>query len=317
MVPFAVIPVTVNNRDNVLVPTVYGPFFAASSSISIGLERITKDDLRIADKPLRLLEVLPGIHYYYRRTLTPLAWAVLLYEYVYVINMISGGTLDDTMRNSQCRYLFAHLLSEARCLLLVASKGGAWKADFSLNITTYATSWLSTILRINSIWILEVLLSLPDFLFNNLLLRLWYFNIRSSSSHTAVISPGHYDWYHQRSSNIISNIEEVMSYQDRYQCSMPVSQVVFHICKEMNEKHQSDAINRKMDKEKGMFVLDDVVIKRIYDTSLQSHGVHVGAACRSDMARAMFKLCLLFLLLLIIVYVIYYYIMIFDDTIEY
>lgn len=184
------------DRRNVLVPTVNCPFHA-SNALSIGLQRIAKEDIDIADKPLRLLEVLPGILFFYRKTLTPLSWGVLLYELLYSLNTLTGGTLADSLSDGEVRMVYASLLRECRGALRTAARSGAWRPDFSLCCTTSATIWLTSSGHVDACWLLEILLSAPDWLFNLARVGQWYFNVPCGSSVAGgmnlINSPGQID----------------------------------------------------------------------------------------------------------------------------
>lgn len=225
VIGFGVITSVVDRRE-VLVPTVNCPFHSANA-LSIGIQRIAKEDIDIADKPLRLLEVLPGIMFFYRKTLTPLSWGVLLYELQYAVNTITGGSLADTLSNRHARLLFASLLRESRLALRTAARNGAWRPDFSLSCTSSATIWLTSSGHVDACWLLEMLLSAPDWLFNTTRLGLWYFNVPAGSSMDGstgganlVISPGQCDLLAARLTCNSHTLKEIIEAGERVNSSM-------------------------------------------------------------------------------------------------
>jgi hypothetical protein len=233
VIGFGVVTAVVDRR-NVLVPTVNCPFHP-SNALSIGFQRIAKEDIEIADKPLRLLEVLPGILFFYRKTLTPLSWGVLLYELLYSLNTLTGGSLADTLADGEVRMVFASLLRENRMALRKAARNGAWRPDFSLSCSSSLTVWLTSSGHVDACWVLEMLLSAPNWLFNTARVGQWYFNVPLGSSKAGgmnlITSPGQCDLLTGRPTCNSRTLEEIIASGERVSSSMDITKALLESVK--------------------------------------------------------------------------------------
>jgi hypothetical protein len=113
--------VVVDPRTSAYISTVRSP--------GIIFERLSKEEVKVADGPLRLLETMK-LDINFRKTLTrktcfsrflkPLsfclfiafAWGVLVYENLYALNVLTKGTLSDTLSRREWRLIFALMVRE-------------------------------------------------------------------------------------------------------------------------------------------------------------------------------------------------------------
>lgn len=113
-------------------------------------------------------------------------------EHLYALNVITKGNLYDTLMDTKMRLLYAKMVRETLDLLVVAAKGGEWKADLTL-----LTSWLTPKL-------FELILALPFPIFY---IISWFFGLFPPAG---VISPGQYDLLEGRQSTVTQSLQEVV-----------------------------------------------------------------------------------------------------------
>ena len=97
----------------------------------IALERMTKEVNEVAGGPVNLIETI-GWEMLFRKILTPMGWGTLIYENLYALNAIAGGTLAETLSNSTTRNILADMVRDCRIALVTAAMGKGWKPDLTL-----------------------------------------------------------------------------------------------------------------------------------------------------------------------------------------
>ena len=204
-VGFAVVP---HPKNRAFVPTVRDP--------SILFERLDKEAERIAEGPCNLLECM-DVEVYYRKTLTPYTWGVLVWENLHSVNMLTGGSMLSTLRNPRARLILASMVREAAQTLRHAARGGDWKPDFLL---------LSEML---SPRLFELLLCLPTQLF---LLLLALFGLTPQAE--GLMSPMLIDHLEGRKSCNETQLGEIVTTADRYNCIIPVSTAVYKVISDLD-----------------------------------------------------------------------------------
>jgi ketopantoate reductase len=118
------------------------------------IERMGKEIEDVADGPCRLLEAT-GMDIQFRKNVSPTMWGMLVFEHIYALNALSGGTIADTLVDSRWRAIYAHMVRESKDTLVMAGREG-WKVDMTLILDAVFVS---------SIWAFEMLLVLPTPLF--------------------------------------------------------------------------------------------------------------------------------------------------------
>jgi len=181
----------------------FGAVQATVGSPALLLERITKEALKTADGPTRLLEQMQ-VDCFFRKTLTPCSWGVLVYENLYVLNILSKGTLMHTLSKREWRLILALMIRESYKILDKAARGGKWKPDLLL-INANVTPWR-----------LELLLVLPDLLFWP---ACWALGLLPPA---ALMSPGQLDLAQGRKSMLDWHFAEMVMAGDRHRYEAPV-----------------------------------------------------------------------------------------------
>lgn len=203
----------------VVIDPKYSAFIATAQAPSIVYARLSKEEVAIADQPLRLLEAMP-LQVYFRKFLTPQAWGLMVYEHLHVLNILTRGTLQETLANREWRLLYALLIRESNEVLCCAARGGVWKPDLLL-----MTSWLSPKL-------LELLVIMPDPLFS---LLFWALGLLPAQG---VISPGQLDLAEGRRTMACVNLQELVDVGKRNGQPCPLSELVLR-CLQQVEAGQS------------------------------------------------------------------------------
>lgn len=197
-VGFSVIP---HPKTNALVPTCKTPV--------IILERLDKDIEKIAIGPVNLIEYM-GIEIYSRKQLTPYTWGVLLWENIHCINLLTGGTLYETICNTQARLVLASMMRECLLTLTKGAGSGKWKAE----------------LLVYSAWItphtLELWLCLPSWLLFPLL---WFWDMMPAKVMGSMLS----DSLEGRRTCNNTQLGEILASGKRYDIDMPVCTAVHDI----------------------------------------------------------------------------------------
>lgn len=202
VVGFAVVP---HPKTGAFCPTVNLP--------CIIYERLSKEIEDLASGPLRLMENL-DMQPSYDKTLTPYSWGVLIWENLYALNVVSGGTISETFLSRDCntRFLLAAMTRECRNALTIAARGGGWRASFTLVSSTGA---------INP-WLLEMLLVLPAPIAVFQLFA-WCFGILPP---VGLISPGQLDLSEGRKTMCEAHLGELVQTGQRHSVAMPVCAMV-------------------------------------------------------------------------------------------
>lgn len=202
VVGFAVVP---HPKTGAYCPTVRLP--------CIIYERLSKEIEDVASGPLRLMENL-DMQPSFDKTLTPYSWGVLVWENLYALNTVSGGTLSETLLlpESDARLLLAAMTRECRNALSVAARGGGWRASFTLVSSTGAVNP----------WLLEMLLVLPMplALFH---LAAWCLGILPP---LGIMSPGQLDLSEGRKTMCQTHLGELVQTGQRHSVAMPVCALV-------------------------------------------------------------------------------------------
>lgn len=154
------------------------------------------------------------------------AWGILVYENLYALNILTKGTLLDTLSRREWRLIYALMIRENLNVnfflffhppqpltfisqtLIAAAGGGSWKPDILL---------ISSIL---SPKLLEIALIMPNFVFNFLFYILDIFPTPN------VISPGQFDLMEGRktmTTNYLSELVEVCSNYLIFDCNLIIS----------------------------------------------------------------------------------------------
>jgi hypothetical protein len=120
------------------------------------------------------------------------SFGVLIYENIYALNILTKGTINDTLGNYRWRQILALMVRENILALAAASKGGAWEPSFHL------------IKGILSPKLFEILLLLPNPLFQ---LVYWILGMQLS---VAVMSPGQQDLTEGRKTMSSTNLQELV-----------------------------------------------------------------------------------------------------------
>lgn len=76
-------------------------------------------------------------------------WGVIIFEFIFAINIISGGTVIETFKDPCSRRVLATMIRETSEVLSVVSRSSKWKPSMEL------VSWMLTP------WLLEMILCLP------------------------------------------------------------------------------------------------------------------------------------------------------------
>lgn len=198
IVGFAVVP---HPKTGVLSSTVCSP--------GVTLYRLTKEVALIAEGPLNLLEHT-NLTFLYTKTLTVHAWGVLMYESIYALNAVTGGTMRGLLDNWRWRVILSCMIREQIKALNAAARGGAWKPNLSLVAPSIMTPKL-----------LEMLLLLPSFVLFPLMAVL-QFRV------PALPSPILVDLNNGRRTSVHGQLEEFLSTGMRHKVAMPICEAVLH-----------------------------------------------------------------------------------------
>jgi len=173
-----------------------------------------------------------GVYYDFHLRCAAQSWGVLLYENLHALNILTKGSLLDTLADRECRLVLALMVRESykvcRCTFLlcvlfrrtfvivcvrgdrsmsaltsafcfihaqildVAAKGGVWKPDLLL-INANLTPW-----------VLEMILALPNALF---FAAFWWLRLLPGAG---VISPGQLDIVEGRKSMLDWHFPEIV-----------------------------------------------------------------------------------------------------------
>lgn len=206
VVGFAVV---VHPKTGALCPTTQHP--------TIIFERLSKEIEDIADGPLRLMENT-DLQSHFDKTLTPYSWGVMLWECLFAINVLTGGTIRDTLLSDAqnaalSRQVLAAMVRECRLALKAAARNGPWQPQFRL-LSSVLTPWL---------W--EMLLSLPWPLSGKNLVTFccWLTGVLPPQG---IISPGQLDLAEGRKTMCECHLGELMATGSRHSIDMPVCSAV-------------------------------------------------------------------------------------------
>ena len=223
-VGFAVIPHPVSGA---LTPTTLQP--------SIGMERMNNEINKIAEGAVNLMDTI-DMHMQFEKQLTPMGWGTIIYETLYVLNAVCGGTLASTMTNGTTRSILACMVRECRAALMLAAGGGKWAPDLMLVWPLVASAWA-----------LEMVLALPMPLFS--LLK----NITSLPA-VNLPGPGLVDIDAGRTTMVRGSFEEILSTGDRHRCDMTVCACVLSRLKSIEsslEDGTAAAVNVTISSQRG------------------------------------------------------------------
>lgn len=116
-----------------------------------------------------------------------------MYEHLYALNIISKGSIRDTLYNRKYRLWYALMIRETTTALTAAARGGGWKPEFLL------------ISEIMTVKMYEMFLLLPNFLFIPLA---W---ILGTLPNANIISPGQLDIIEGRRTATSKALAELIS----------------------------------------------------------------------------------------------------------
>eukprot|EP01039_Chlorochromonas_danica_P000075 gene75-82_t len=192
---------------SVVIEPKQGAYVPTTRSPSIVFQRLSKEEVAIADTPLRLLETM-DLDVYFRKFLSPHAWGLMAYEQLYVLNMLTKGSIVDTLSKREWRLIYALLLRETNAVLIASAKDNVWKPDMLL-----VTQWLTPKL-------VELILVLPQPFFT---LLFWLFGLFPRKN---IISPGQLDLMEGRKSIATLNLQELVLVADRNKVPCPLIKLV-------------------------------------------------------------------------------------------
>jgi hypothetical protein len=185
-VNFAVVP---SGRSGALASTV--------SQSGFVMERLTRDQAKYADGPVNLIEAT-DFPILYQKAITPHTWGVLVFECVYALNILSGGSVRHTLQDPRWRLVYATMIREACEGLFEAARGGVWSPSMELLLSFGAGPWL-----------LEMILVLPGPLFA---LAANCVGVPRSD----LLSPGQFDISVGRKTETWNQLDELVSAGQRY-----------------------------------------------------------------------------------------------------
>ena len=203
-VGFAVVP---HPKTGVLVPTVQCPIMI--------FERLEKAQEAIALGPCNLMECM-NLEVYYRKVLTPYTWGVLLWENVHCVNMLTGGTIYDTLWDKKARLILASMIRESLLALKSAACGGRWAPEMPT-----ITQWISP-------YRFELWLCMPDWIFIAMI------TLFGMCPPPELQSPMLVDNLEGRTTVNTTQLGELVSTGKRYNVQMPVCSEVFKIIEAMD-----------------------------------------------------------------------------------
>ncbi len=135
----------------------------------------------------------------------------MIYENIYALNILTKGTINDTLNNYRWRQVLALMVRENIQALTAASNGGGWEPSFHL------------IKGVLSPKLFELLLLLPNPFFQA---AYWLLGLQLSFP---VMSPGQQDLMEGRRTMTSTNLQELVDVSCSYY---------------MREVHLIDMINR-------------------------------------------------------------------------
>lgn len=194
VVGFAVVP---DPATKALRSTIRSP--------AVALTRISKENLDVLEGPVSLLDE-SDLAVVYTRTLTCYSWGVVLYECLYALNAVTGGTMRATLGSWRRRVVYATMIREGLQGLRKAAGRGGWRPSLQL-ICGLAPKAL------------ELLLVLPDPLF-------WLVARVCGLSIEELPSPLLQDLTEGRDTNLLWGLEELVSMGKRYGVRQPVCELV-------------------------------------------------------------------------------------------
>lgn len=193
-------------KTNAYVPLSYQP--------ALVFERLSREIEKTAVGPCNLIEHME-IEVHYRKELTPFQYGVVLWDNISAVNLLMGNSLEDTMRDYDCRLILAQMMRECRGALLVAAKHGKWKPDFSL-ISSYMSPWY-----------FEMLCVMPNALFNPIASLL---GIIPSKGLLGTLLADNLEGRQSMAKNMLGELTKT---GDRHKVEMPVSFKVMECIQEM------------------------------------------------------------------------------------
>jgi len=199
-----------------------GSYCATVTRPRLVMERLSKEVEQAALGPAQLIESM-GFEVFYRKTLTPMAWGTLVWECIYALNALTGGTMAQMLSKRRYRLILASMIRECSIALKAAARGGKWEIDFSL--ITGSTGILSHS-------IVELFLTLPDILYAPLA---YIFGL-STCLTPALISPITLDIDEGRESMISHHFKELLSSGERFKVKMPVCTAVYETISSIEPK---------------------------------------------------------------------------------
>lgn len=124
------------------------------------------------------------------------SWGVLIYENLYALNILTKGTLRDTLANSKYRMILALMIRENCKTLAAAARGGAWEPNILM-----ISSMLSPKL-------FEMLLLFPTPFFNLIYYLLGLFPPQH------IMSPGQQDIMEGRKTMTFAHLNELIDVRE-------------------------------------------------------------------------------------------------------
>lgn len=118
---------------------------------------------------------------------------MFIYEHLYTLNILTKGSIRDTLYNRKYRLWYALMIRETSIALTAAARGGGWKPDLLL------------ISEILSVKMYEMMLLLPNFLFIPIA---WLVGALPSAT---IISPGQLDLIEGRRTTASKTLTELVS----------------------------------------------------------------------------------------------------------
>ncbi len=188
----------------------YVPTFRTPSLV---FERLTKEVEDVAIGPCNLMEYM-DLEIHYRKNLTPYTWGILMWENLHAVNLLQGGTLAATLRDTNARVLWVAMIREGITTLKVASRGGTWKPA----LTAYS-DFISPA-------ILEMILCLPTLLCGPLC---WLIGLGQDDISASMLQ----DYQNGRTTTNSTGLGELVDASKRYNVAAPASEAVYKLIQKM------------------------------------------------------------------------------------
>jgi ketopantoate reductase len=195
----------------------YSAFTPTIRHPAIVFERLTKDMINVADGPLSLLEHM-NVTVHFRKNLTPIQWGTLVHENLYALNILTKGSLGDTLAKREWRLILALMTRESYRILSSAARGGGWKPELLL-VSSFLTPWM-----------VEMILALPTPLFS---LLFYLFGLLPESNR--LMSPGQLDLTEGRRSMTKWHTAELLETAKRNKYSCDVLEMVVQKIRSLEE----------------------------------------------------------------------------------